>query len=176
MQYARLGLWAARPRDVGSQLVSRLFKTSGEHRARLLFRSKPRETPVKFRYTILYVDDVAATLDFYGRAFGLETAFLHPSGDYGELSTGETKLAFSSRRLMQQLGKAPGTPDVKKPVFELALETDDVRAALDRALAAGAVPEQELREEPWGQTTAYVSDVNGYLVEICSPVQLPSAG
>lgn len=128
------------------------------------------------RYTILYVDDVAGTLDFYRRAFALEQAFLHPSGDYGELSTGETKLAFSSKALMQQLGKAPGKPDPKAPVFELAFETDDVRAALDRALAAGATPEQGVREEPWGQTTTYVSDVNGYLVEICSPVQLPSAG
>ncbi len=164
------GTWAV------GRLVSRLFKTSGEHRDRLVCDSEPRETPVKFRYTILYVDDVAATLDFYGRAFGLETAFLHPSGDYGELSTGETKLAFSSRRLMRQLGKAPGRPDVKTPVFELALKTDDVRADLDRALAAGATLEQEVRDEPWGQTTAYVSDVNGYLVEICSLVQLPSAG
>lgn len=128
------------------------------------------------RYTILYVDDVAGTLDFYRRAFALEQAFLHPSGDYGELSTGETKLAFSSKALMQQFGKAPGKPDPKAPVFELAFETDDVRAALDRALAAGATPEQGVREEPWGQTTTYVSDVNGYLVEICSPVQLPSAG
>lgn len=129
-----------------------------------------------FRYTILYVDDVANTLDFYGRAFGLDKAFLHPSGDYGELSTGATKLAFSSTRLMQQLGKTPARPTPKAPVFELAFETDDVRAALDRALAAGATLEQEVREEPWGQTTAYVSDANGYLVEICSPVQLPSAG
>jgi len=129
-----------------------------------------------FRYTILYVDDVAATLDFYGRAFALDKAFLHPSGDYGELSTGETKLAFSSNQLMQQLGKAPGKPNPKAPVFEVAFETDDVRVALARALAAGATLEQEVRQEPWGQTTAYVSDLNGYLVEICSPVQLPSAG
>lgn len=129
-----------------------------------------------FRYTILYVDDVPASLDFYTRAFGLEPGFLHESGDYGELATGGTKLAFSSTALMRQLGKTPAAPQPAHPVFEIAFETEDVPAALDRALSAGAVPVQEARAEPWGQTTSYVSDPDGYLVEICSPVQLPSPG
>lgn len=125
-----------------------------------------------FRYTILYVADVVASLDFYERAFALERAFLHESGDYGEVSTGETKLAFSSTALMRRLGKHPGKSDPKAPVFEVAFETTDVRAALERALAAGAALVQNVRDEPWGQTTSYVSDPDGYLVEICSPVQL----
>lgn len=128
------------------------------------------------RYTILYVGDVAASLDFYERAFALTRIFLHESGDYGELATGETKLAFSSVALMTQLGKAPGKPSPEAPVFEIAFETDNVKAAFDRAVAAGAKPIQEVRDEPWGQTTSYVADPDGYLVEICSPVQLPSAG
>nr|WP_286189109.1 VOC family protein [Labrenzia sp. R5_0] len=135
-----------------------------------------RETQVILRYTILYVENVAAALDFYEKAFGLERLFLHESGDYGELATGETKLAFSSKALMNQLGKTPGTPEPKAPVFELAFETDDVAASLARAVAAGANKLQDAREEPWGQITSYVSDPFGYLVEICSPIQLPSAG
>lgn len=131
---------------------------------------------MKLRYTILYVDDVAATLDFYKRAFALEIGFLHEAGDYGELSTGETKLAFSSTALIRQLGKTPGKPLSDAPVFEIAFETDDVTAAFERAVAAGAKPVQAFRDEPWGQTTSYVSDPNGYLIEICSPVQSPSAG
>ncbi|MFN3273323.1 MAG: VOC family protein [Paracoccus sp. (in: a-proteobacteria)] len=129
-----------------------------------------------FRYTILYVDHVATTLDFYERAFGLRRLFLHESGDYGELDTGVTKLAFSSKKLMSDLGKSPGAADSKAPVFELAFETADVPDALARAIAAGAALVQDARDEPWGQTTCYVSDPDGYLVEICSPVQLPSAG
>ena len=134
------------------------------------------EEDMNLRYTLLYVDDVAATLDFYERAFALSRAFLHESGDYGELSTGETKLAFSSTALIRQLGKTPGKPTPDAPVFEIAFETDDVAAAFDRAVGAGAKPVQRVRDEPWGQTTSYVSDPNGYLVEICSPVQSPSAG
>lgn len=129
---------------------------------------------MRFRYTILFVENVAATLDFYERAFALARGFLHESGDYGELFTGDTKLAFSSVSLMRSLGKTPGKPLPDAPVFEIAFETDDVPTAYARAIAAGAKPVQEAREEPWGQTTSYVLDLNGYLVEICSPVQLPA--
>ncbi len=123
-----------------------------------------------FRYTILYVDDVPATLEFYQKAFGLSLGYLHEGGDYGELQSGETKLAFSSTKLMQDLGKSPAKADPQNPVFEIAFECEDVESALDTALKAGAQLVQEARKEPWGQTTSYVSDPNGYLVEICSPV------
>lgn len=126
-----------------------------------------------FRYTILYVDDVPSTLTFFTKAFGLELGFLHESNDYGELITGDTKLAFSSTSLMQQLGKNPAKSIANAPTFEIALETDDVRAALKNAIDAGAQLVQDVKVEPWGQTTSYVSDPNGYLIEICSAIQAP---
>ena len=124
-----------------------------------------------FRYTILYVDDVPATLDFFERAFGFKRGFLHEGQDYGELITGDTKLAFSSTTLMQQLGKNPASASAQAPTFEIAFETDDVVTALAKAIDAGATLVQDARQEPWGQTTSYVSDPNGYLIEICSAVQ-----
>ncbi len=130
------------------------------------------------RYTILYVDNVSATLERFERAFGLERAMLHESGDYGELATGQTKLAFSSRTLMQQLGKDPGNADPKRPVFEIAFEVpaEGVADAFVRATEAGFVVSQPPREEPWGQTTSYVVDPEeGFLVEICSPVSPPQS-
>jgi catechol 2,3-dioxygenase-like lactoylglutathione lyase family enzyme len=129
-----------------------------------------------FRYTILYVDDVPASFDFYQRAFGMTLGFLHEGEDYGELVTGETKLAFSSKALMTQLGKNPAKADPAGPVFELAFEVDDVAGALAVAVQAGADLVQDAREEPWGQTTSYVSDPDGYLIELCSPIHVPSAG
>ncbi len=127
-----------------------------------------------FRYTILYVADVKATLDFYSRAFGIKTGFVTEGGDYGELKTGDTRLAFSSVELMKQLGKSPAAADPKRPVFEIAFETDDVPGALKRAVDAGAMLVQDASETPWGQTISYVSDPNGCLVEICTPVPSPS--
>ena len=63
------------------------------------------ESGMIFRYTIMYVVNVETTLTFYEQAFGLTRGMLHEAGDYGELITGETKLAFSSVELMRQLGK-----------------------------------------------------------------------
>lgn len=125
---------------------------------------------MKFRYTILYVHDVTRTLDFYQAAFGLSRKFLHESGSYGELDTGTTTLAFSSHDLMRQLGKSPAPADPRNPAFELALETDDVPAGISQAVASGASLVKEATVMPWGQTIGYVSDINGFLIEICTPV------
>lgn len=127
---------------------------------------------MKFKYTIFYVKNVKETIEFYNCAFGFKTKFLHESGDYGELDTSETSLSFSSLELMNKLGKNPGKAYAKSPVFEIAFETQDVEGSLKKAIEAGAILVQDVREEPWGQTTSYVSDPNGYLVEICSPVKV----
>ncbi len=123
-----------------------------------------------FRYTILYVQDVSKALSFYEKAFGLERGMLHESGDYGELVTGTTKLAFTSMGLMHQLGKSPGAVNPSAPSFEIAFETTRVSDALQQAVDAGAELVQEVQDMPWGQQTAYVRDLDGFLVEICSPV------
>ena len=125
---------------------------------------------MQFGYTILYVDDVPATLAFYGQAFGLTTRYTHESGSYGELETGATALAFVSHALLRQIGKTPEPPVLDKPTSEIAFVTDDVAAAVKRAVDAGAKPVQEPSAMPWGQTIAYVGDCNGFLVEICTPV------
>ncbi|MEZ5537855.1 MAG: VOC family protein [Thiolinea sp.] len=122
-------------------------------------------------YTILYVGDVAATLDFYEKAFGLQRKMLHESGDYGELDTGSTTLSFSSLNLMKQIGKNPGKPVRGNPCFEIAFTVEDVAAALDRAVQAGAELVQAAEDMPWGQTTAYVHDLNGFLVELCTAME-----
>ena len=125
---------------------------------------------MRFRYSILYVDDVPATLAFYKEAFGFETGFLHEGKDYGELVTGDTKLAFSAKSLMREIGKTPSDADPKAPSFELAFETESVAEDFARAVAAEAVPVQAPAEMPWGQVISYVSDPNGFLIEICAPI------
>ncbi len=124
-----------------------------------------------FKYTILYVTDVRKSISFYEKAFGLKQKMIHESGEYGELDTGITTLSFSSKALMTNLGKSPGTANPKAPVFEIAFETQNVHEALEQARKAGANIVQEVRDEPWGQTTSYVTDDDGYLIEICSPVK-----
>lgn len=125
---------------------------------------------MKLGYTILYVSDVRASADFYGRAFGLPLKFIDDSGSFAELDTGTTSLAFCSRQLLEQLGKTPGRPQLKSPCFEIALVTEDVPAAVDRAVAAGATLLQSPERMDWGQTVAYVADPEGFTVELCTPM------
>ena len=72
--------------------------------------------------------------------------------------------------LFRSIGKTPQSPVLDKPTSEIALVTDDVAAAVKRAVDAGAQLVQEPTAMPWGQTIAYVGDLNGFLVEICTPV------
>jgi hypothetical protein len=37
-------------------------------------------------------------------------------------------------------------------------------------VAAGALPAAEPVRKPWGQTVAYVRDLDGFLVELCTPM------
>lgn len=130
---------------------------------------------MKLGYTILYVLDVSKTVKFYEQAFGLQTRFLHESGDWAEMETGSTSLGFCSRRLIAELDKHPKAPDLNSPSFEIAFITEDVPAALDRALAAQATLVQKPEQMPWGQTIAYVGDLDGFLVELCTPMGPPEA-
>jgi len=128
---------------------------------------------MKFGYTIVYVSSVTEALDFYKKAFGFETRFLHDAGQYGELETGATVLAFASHAMGEmnlggQYQKAD--PDALPLGVELAFVTDDVASAYAKAVAAGAIPIKEPIEKPWGQIVAYVRAKDGSLIELCSPM------
>jgi lactoylglutathione lyase len=124
-------------------------------------------------YIIFYVADVTATLEFYERAFGLTRRFLHESGDYGELETGSTALAFAENELARSnlsLNYRHNRHDQDPAGVDIGLVTTDVEVAYRHALKEGATSEAEPKIKPWGQTVAYVRDNNGLLVQICSPI------
>jgi lactoylglutathione lyase len=128
---------------------------------------------MKLGYTILYVPDVAASLDFFGKAFELKTRFLHESGTYGELETGATTLSFAAHELGDN--NFPGghvhADSSPQPLgMEVALVTEDVSAAHTRALAHGAVELAAPSTKPWGQVVSYVRAPDGCLIELCTPI------
>ncbi|MGO3892300.1 MAG: VOC family protein [Paenalcaligenes sp.] len=128
---------------------------------------------MKFGYTIVYVPDVEASLQFFTQAFGFERRFLHESGDYGELETGQTTLAFASHALGEMnlpAGHIEAHASAKPLGVELVFVTDDVPQAHQRALAAGATELAAPVTKPWGQTVSYVRCPDGSLVELCSPM------
>ncbi len=128
---------------------------------------------MQLAYTIVYVSDVAASLDFFERAFGLRRCFLHESGGYGELDTGSTTLSFASPATARgNLGRDYVAADRSAmPLgLEIGLATDDVAGVCERAVAAGATLLTPPTTKPWGQTVAYVRCPDGSLVELCTPI------
>jgi lactoylglutathione lyase len=128
---------------------------------------------MKFGYTIIYVSDVASSLAFFVAAFGLSQKFIDPSGDYGELDTGETTLSFAAHALGATnlpSGYVAADTSVKPLGMEIALITPAVEMAYQQAIAAGAVAIKAPALKPWGQVVAYVRCPDGTLVELCSPM------
>jgi catechol 2,3-dioxygenase-like lactoylglutathione lyase family enzyme len=128
---------------------------------------------MKLGYTIVYVPNVAESVAFFERAFGLSCKFMHDSGTYGELDTGQTTLSFAAHELgdMNFSGGHVHADKSSQPLgFELALVTSDVQAAHDRALHAGAKEMAPPQVKPWGQTVSYVRCPDGVLVELCTPI------
>lgn len=131
----------------------------------------PKKRPPKLAYAIVYVPDVGRSVDFYERAFGLERRFVHESGTYAELETGETALAFASEEATPTRGAfALNRREHKAAGVEVGLVVDDVPAAFARAVAAGGEAVLPPTDKPWGQTVSYVRDLDGFLVEICTAV------
>jgi lactoylglutathione lyase len=127
---------------------------------------------MKLGYVIVYVPDVAKATAFYQKAFGLKLRFAHESGQYAEMETGETALGFAHEALAESNGVAfrRCRPGELAPGVEIALTTTNVENAFERAVAEGAREVAAPAEKPWGQTVSYVRDLNGVLVEICSPI------
>ncbi len=127
---------------------------------------------MKLGYTIIYVQDVPATVAFYAAAFDLPLRFMHETKTYAEMETGPTALAFARETDVELNGVAvsPNRPEALAAAWEICLVTDNVAAAYDRAVLAGAVPVSEPQDKPWGQTVAYLRDLNGCIVELASEV------
>lgn len=127
---------------------------------------------MRFGYLLLYVPDVLAAADFYEKAFGLPRRLVHEDG-YVEMDTGTTVLGFVAERIARENGVelAGGGDQAPAPPFEIALVTERLDADYERALAGGAGAVKPPEAKPWGQSVAYVRDLNGFLVELCTPVQ-----
>jgi lactoylglutathione lyase len=124
-------------------------------------------------WVIVYVPDVERAVEFYERAFGLTRAFVDPTGNFGQLDTGSTALAFAAEALadghLPYGVRRPG-PDEPPANVELALVFDDVHAAFAHAVAEGCTALAEPAHQPQNQVVGWVRDPFGTLVEIASPI------
>jgi len=129
---------------------------------------------IQYAYTILYVPNVADTIAFYTAAFGFAQKLLTPEGDYGEIESGATTIAFASLELGTANfpnGFAPSSPAGQPFGIELAFTTSDVEGTMERAIQHGATLLAAPVTKPWGQDVGYLRDVNGFILEICTPMR-----
>lgn len=128
---------------------------------------------IKFAYTILYVQNVTTSIEFYERAFGFSRKFITPENDYGELFVGETTLSFASFELAKSnLTKGFTQSNLNNQPFgiELGFTSDHVLDTFNNAVNAGAIIVESPIVKSWGQTVAYLRDLDGFLIEVCSPM------
>jgi lactoylglutathione lyase len=120
-------------------------------------------------FTLLYTPDVPAKIGFYERAFAMEKKFVTDDAGYGEMA-GVVPLCFASEAMAARgVGEVtPARPGAPPAAVELGFVVEDVGAAYRRAVAAGAVAHRPPEEKPWGQIVAYVRDLDGVLVELCT--------
>jgi lactoylglutathione lyase len=131
-------------------------------------------TKAQFKYTILYVKDVVATVEFYTKAFGLETGFVTPEADYGEVITGNTTLSFANLELGNsniRSGFIESSMESKPFGIELAFVTENIEETWKQAIAAGATVLEPIETKAWGQQVGYLRYLNGFLLEICTPMK-----
>ncbi len=128
---------------------------------------------MKYAYTIFYVDNVEETIQFYEKAFGFNRKFVTPENDYGELISGETTIAFASVELGNSNFKKgfEKITTTKTIGMEMAFVTEDIEKDFQKAVDAGAIEFEPIKQKPWGQKVGYVKDINGILIEICTPVK-----
>ncbi|RWW91123.1 hypothetical protein BHE74_00000274 [Ensete ventricosum] len=85
--------------------------------------------------------------------------FLHESGTYGELETGDTTLSFAAHELgeMNFKGGHVEAHTSRQPLgMEVGFVTEDVLVAHAKALANGATQLSAPSAKPWGQVVSYV--------------------
>lgn len=124
-------------------------------------------------WVIVYVEDPPVAAEFYERVFGMPVQFSVPSGEYAQLDSGSTKLAFATYALGEHNfagGVRRASPDGQPPNVELALVHEDVDGAYAHALSAGCEGLAPPQDKPQGQRVAYVRDPFGTLVELATPL------
>lgn len=130
---------------------------------------QPTPTTPTLSWVVLFVSDIERSVELYSAAFGLTVAFAHPGGDYAEFATGATALALCDRALAaESTGLSLDGPT--SPRSNITLVVPDVSAAFEKATSAGARSVTEPVAKPWGQTTCYVADLDGNLIELATAV------
>ncbi len=85
-------------------------------------------------------------------------------------ASGSATRALVKASLLGEINYRRNRPDTEPIGAQPAFIVDDLDSAIAKAVAAGAVLITAPDAKPWGQTLAFVRDINGVLVELCTPL------
>jgi PhnB protein len=110
----------------------------------------------------LIVDDAAAALDFYRKAFGAEECLRMPMGEkigHAEISIGDSRVMLSDEwPVMGLLG-----PKMRGgATASLMIYLDSVDSAFERAIKAGATVERPVENQFYGDRSGTLIDPFGH--------------
>jgi lactoylglutathione lyase len=126
--------------------------------------------PRSLDYLVLVVSDLARSERFWREVIGAHHD--HTSGPYAQFRLGDVRLGlFAAEAMSETLGRPVAVPDSGLAGFEIGFLVDDVDEAFATLVEAGAEPVTAPADRPWGQRTAYVSDPDGYLIELVTPTE-----
>ena len=133
----------------------------------------PRRYDMEMQFfgTVLYVDDVPSTADFYRRAFGFSVRFFDEAMGFAELETGGSVLAIAAHSVGEMLmpGQYSRPADGRPSAVEITFLTTDVSAGFSKAIAEGGIPIAPPRRMPWGLEVAYVRAPEGTMIGFSEP-------
>ncbi|VAV98676.1 Glyoxalase family protein [hydrothermal vent metagenome] len=110
----------------------------------------------------LTVDDAAAAIEFYTKAFGAKEVMRMPMGDkigHADIMIGDSHVMLSDEFPdMDKLGpnKRGGATSL------LMIYVPDVDAAFDKAVAAGAEPTRPVEDQFYGDRSGWLKDPFGH--------------
>ena len=116
----------------------------------------------------LFVNELAASRDFYGRVLGFTIGAAEPGG-YTPTTNGQAQIALNVRSHApdHHPSQAPANDRPSRGV-EIVLEVDDVAAIHARVVATGWPLSSPLTTHSWGQTDLCVDDPDGNRVRVTS--------
>ena len=121
--------------------------------------------------TILAVADLEKSSEFYRQAFGWKNPVKAPVYTEFELPGGQKLGLYQRENFAHNTNKMPES--VAKGSItstEIYLHVEDLKEAIKKIEAAGAIKLSELADRDWGDKAAYYADLDGNVLVIAKPI------
>jgi PhnB protein len=122
--------------------------------------------------TYLAVDDASAAIDFYAQAFGAKER-MRMEGPGGTIGHAELEIGDSVIMISDPFPQSTVRPpkEVGGTTMTLWIYSEDVDAALQRAVDAGATMTNEPQDMFWGDRFGSVTDPFGHVWQVATHIE-----